>query len=192
MNKVAVFLCSVWAGMQAASRGPLWAIMGTSGYSVSTGVWDVERSPSDRIGFKMAAVKIYKGSLCMINAAGWLDLCTDTASGNQFAGVAAETVDNSAGSAGDKWIEVWQSGVFTFKHAGAARTDVGVPAYVGLYTADSQQTVLSAADNTTYDMMCGTIVGVSAESSATRVRVKIDGYACFGGAEASVIGGYSA
>ena len=174
-----------------AARGPLWALMGTSGYAVSTGVWDMERSISDIIPFKIAAVKIWKGSLVMINAAGFLDVASDTATGDQFAGVSAETVDNSAGSAGDKWINVWQTGVFTFKHAGAARTDLGLPAYIGLYTADSQQTVLSAGDETTHDMMCGTIVGVSAESSATRVRVKIDGYACFGGAESSVIGGYS-
>lgn len=162
-------------------------------YGASAQAFDTERSEGNLISYAMGAEKIYKGTLCMINADGFLVQVSDTATGDQFAGVAAETVDNSAGSAGDKRINVWRTGVFTFKHAGAARTDVGLPAYASLEAADAGQTVLSSSTGGgTHDMMVGQIVDVSAESSATRVRVQIDGYTVLGGAETSIIGGASA
>jgi hypothetical protein len=49
---------------------------------------------------KLAAVKCYKGGLAAVNAAGYLTPATDTA-GLVVVGVFEETVDNSAGVAGD-------------------------------------------------------------------------------------------
>jgi hypothetical protein len=46
-----------------------------------------------------------------------------------FAGVAYETVDNSAGSAGDKSIRVETDGVFSFLTSGAAQANVGSEIY---------------------------------------------------------------
>jgi hypothetical protein len=159
-------------------------------YGASAQAFDTERSEGQLVNFKMGAEKIYKGTMCMVNAAGFVVQVSDTATGDCFAGVAAETVDNSAGSAGDKVINLWQSGVFTFKHAGAARTDVGLPAFASLGVADAGQTVKSSTEGT-HAMMVGKIVGVSAESSATRVRVRIDGYTALASAETAVIGGWS-
>jgi len=48
---------------------------------------------------------IYKGGLVNIDANGYAMAATDTAS-EWCAGVADETVDNSGGSAGDKWVRV--------------------------------------------------------------------------------------
>jgi hypothetical protein len=137
----------------------------------------------------------------MINAAGFVVPMTDTATGDYFAGVSQETVDNrytvmgdsssAAATAGDRSCNLWQTGVFEFKHAGAARTDVGLPAFWSGAVADAQQTVESATTAATHDFMVGQIVWVSAETAATRVRIKIDGYASYGAPEASVIGGLS-
>jgi len=159
-------------------------------YGASAAAFDNQRSESDMVSLKIGAEKIYKGTMCMINAAGFCVQVADTATGDCFAGVAAETVDNSAGSAGDLSINVWLTGTFTFKHAGAARTDVGLPAFASLGVVDAGQTVKSATEGT-HAMMVGKIVGVSAESSATRVRVCIDGYTNLASAETAVIGGWS-
>jgi len=159
-------------------------------YGASAQAFDVQRSQGDIVEFAMGAEKIYKGTICMINAAGFCVQVSDTATGDCFAGVAAETVDNASGNAGDKTIKVWQTGEFTFKHAGAARTDVGLPAFVSLGVADAGQTVKSSTEGT-HAMMVGKIVNVSAETSALRVRVRIDGYTALASAETAVIGGWS-
>lgn len=159
-------------------------------YGASAAAFDTERSQGDVVSLKMGAEKIYKGTMCMINAAGFCVQISDTATGDCFAGIAAETVDNSAGSAGDKSINVFRTGEFTMKHAGAARTDVGLPAYASLGVADAGQTVKSATEGT-HAMMVGKIVGVSAESSATRVRIVINGYTSLASSELAVIGGWS-
>ncbi|HUV04665.1 MAG TPA: hypothetical protein VMX94_06110 [Armatimonadota bacterium] len=183
----------------ATIRAPIFACLGA--YGASAQAWDTKRAASDQICYPMAIVKIWKGSLCMINAAGFCTPMTDTATADMFCGVSAATIDNryvtegdsgsGAATAGDRSMDCWQTGVFTFKHAGAARTDVGLPAFWSGAVADAQQTVESATTAATHDFMVGQIVGVSAEASATRVRVKIDGYASYGYPEASVVGGYS-
>lgn len=159
-------------------------------YGASAQAFDTRRSSSEYFEGKMGAAKIYEGTMCMFNAAGFIVQVADIATGDCFAGVAAETVDNSAGSAGDKTIKIWLSGIFTFKHAGAARTDVGLPAFASLGVADAGQTVKSATEGT-HAMMVGKIMDVSAESSATRVRVMIDGYTHLASPETAVIGGWS-
>ncbi len=159
-------------------------------YGASAQAFDTRRSNSDMIEGKMGAEKIYEGTLCMINAAGFIVQVADTATGDCFAGVAAETVDNSGGAAGAKTIKLWVKGVFTFKHAGAARTDVGLPAFASLGVADAGQTVKSSTEGT-HAMMVGKIVDVSAESGATRVRIMIDGYTQLASPETAVIGGWS-
>lgn len=159
-------------------------------YGASSSSFDTRRSESDIHEGKIGAEKITEGTMCMINAAGFIVQVADTATGDCFAGVAAETVDNSAGSAGDKTIKLWLKGIFTFKHAGAARTDVGLPAFASLGVADAGQTVKSATEGT-HAMMVGKILDVSAESSATRVRIMIDGYTQLASAETAVIGGWT-
>ena len=91
------------------------------------------------------------------------------ASGETFAGVAYETVDNSAGSAGDLEIRVETTGTFVFVDGGGngAQTDVGVT-----FKVVDNQTVTDAA--TTNNI----VAGIAVESiSSTSVRIRISRYA---------------
>ena len=108
-----------------------------------------------------AATTIYKGALCMINAAGYLAPCTPTAT-SQFAGVAAEGKNNSAGAAGDLSARVYRHGRFAVVAAGQTQANVGDAAY-----AADDQTIGSSTTNAQY-------VGTVCEFvSATEVRVDI-------------------
>ena len=136
--------------------------------TATTTARESKRKDGELIAYKMAAVKIPKGALVNINAAGYATNSTD-ASGETFAGVAYETVDNSAGSAGDKVIRVETRGTFEFVDGGGngAQTDVGVE-----FKIVDNQTVTDAA--TTNNLKCGVCV----ESvDATTTRVRIDRYA---------------
>lgn len=124
----------------------------------------LDRQDGDILSFKQGAEKIPEGALVMVNAAGYAVNATDTA-GGVVVGVADETVDNSAGSVGDKSIKVRRSGVFTFVFAGTATiADVNTLVYV----VDNQTTDLVGV--TTNDVLVGRIVEFV---SATKVRVDI-------------------
>ena len=85
-----------------------------------------------------ASTNIYEGTLVFINASGYAD--DDTATGvNGFAGIAVAQADNSSGSAGDKWVEVYTEGDFELTGSGFAQTDVGMP----IYADDNYACVLS-------------------------------------------------
>lgn len=70
------------------------------------------------LGKLAAATKIYMGSLVAKNAAGNVVPASDTAA-LKVIGVALETVDNTAGAAGDKSVQLL-TGVFKFGNAGGA------------------------------------------------------------------------
>ena len=127
-----------------------------------------KRKDGEVISYPMAAVKIPTGALVNINAAGFATNATD-ASGETFAGVAYETVDNSAGSAGDLSIRVQTTGTFVFVDGGGngAQTDVGVAFKV----VDNQTVTDASTSNSLY-------AGIAVEFiSATSVRIRIDRYA---------------
>ena len=85
-----------------------------------------------------ASTNIYEGTLVFINASGYAD--DDTATGvNGFAGIAVAQADNSSGSAGGKWVEVYTEGDFELTGSGFAQTDVGMP----IYADDNYACVLS-------------------------------------------------
>lgn len=103
-----------------------------------------------------AAKKIHAGSLVVLdaarNAAPGL-----VATGLVAAGRAQETVDNSAGSAGDKTVQV-RKGTFSFANDGTiAQVDIGGTAYI----VDDQ----TVADNngTSTRSAAGEIVDVDAD-----------------------------
>jgi 3D (Asp-Asp-Asp) domain-containing protein len=136
--------------------------------TATTTAREAKRKDGKLISYPIAAVKIPKGALVSINAAGYATNSTD-ASGETFAGVAYETVDNSAGSAGDLSIRVETSGTFVFVDGGGngAQTDVGVE-----FKVVDNQTVTDAS--TTNNLKAG----IAVESiSATQVRIRIDRYA---------------
>lgn len=88
----------------------------------------IDRKDENISKLPMAVQKIYDGALVKINAAGYLANCAAEA-GAVFAGVALQTVDNSAGSAGTLSMRVYKAGVFKLPLAGAAVTDVGSAVY---------------------------------------------------------------
>lgn len=99
----------------------------------------VKRMDGDRRSYPVAAsTTIYEGTLVFITASGYAD--DDTATGvNGFAGIAVAKADNSSGSAGDVWVDVYTSGDFELTGTGFAQTDVGMP----LYADDNYACVLS-------------------------------------------------
>jgi len=116
----------------------------------------------------MSNVKIPKGALVNINAAGFAVNASDTAN-ETFAGVAYETVDNSTGSAGDKKIRVETTGTFAFVDGGGncAQTDLGVE-----FKIIDNQTVTDAA--TTNNVKAGVCVESIDQNT---VRIRIDRFA---------------
>ncbi|MEN6521269.1 MAG: hypothetical protein ABFD46_08995 [Armatimonadota bacterium] len=136
--------------------------------TATTTARESKRKDGELIAYKMAAVKIPKGALVNINAAGFATNASDTA-GETFVGVAYETVDNSAGAAGDKEIRVETTGTFVFADGGSngAQTDLGIE-----FKIVDNQTVTDAA--TTNNIKAGVCV----ESvDTTNVRIRIDRYA---------------
>lgn len=116
------------------------------------------------LAFKMGAEAIYEGALVAINADGYAVNAGDDASA-VVVGVADESVDNSAGAAGDLDIEVRRTGVFSFVAGwSAAQADVNTLVY-----ASDNQTVDLAA-NLTNDVLVGRVVEVV---SSSKVRVDI-------------------
>lgn len=136
--------------------------------TATTNARESKRKDGELISYKMAAVKIPKGALVNINAAGFATNSTDTA-GETFAGVAYETVDNSAGAAGAQEIRVESTGTFLFADGGAngAQTDVGVE-----FKIVDNQTITDAA--TTNNIKAGICVD---SIDSTNVRIRIDRYA---------------
>ena len=85
------------------------------------------RAGDTRVEPVAAAVKVFKGSLVMRNAAGFLTK-GETALNGIGLGRAEQTVDNSAGAAGAATVE-YRRGVFPFANSGGgdliAQGDVG-------------------------------------------------------------------
>lgn len=156
-------------------------------YGASAQAWDIKRSVGEMVSLPMVVDKIYKGTILDIDANGYALQVADT-DALIFAGIAAETRDNrykvendstsGASSAGDKEIRSWVSGVFEFKIAAAEQNDVGKLAFVQLGSADAGQVVKESTDGTN-TLVIGRIVKFV---SATRVRVRIDGFAFGSGA----------
>ena len=132
--------------------------------SAATAAREAKRKDGELISYKMNNVLIPKGALVNINAAGYATNASD-ASGETFAGVAYETVDNTAGSAGDKEVRVLTTGTFVMVDGGGngAATDIGVQ-----FNIVDNQTVTDAA--TTNNLKAGVCVE-SIDASATRIRI---------------------
>jgi len=125
---------------------------------------DLDQKDGKLVAFPVVASDIlYKGALVKINAAGFLAPCAAEA-GAQFAGVAYEQIDNSAGAAGAKTCRVETEGVFEMLGAGLAQADVGS----SVYASDDQTVSTTQAAN---EQLVGKIVEFV---SATKVMVKIN------------------
>ncbi len=148
-------------------------------YAAWTTARDTKKQDGLLVSLKMDAVKIVKGTLVCADASAGYATHTPTAS-RPFFGVAYETVDNSAGSAGDKSIRVETTGVHSFIAASADQTWVGKEVWLSSGSSGNNATVVVS------DPGVGPKVGRVVEFvSATEVRVLITGYAFNVDAEAS-------
>lgn len=126
-----------------------------------TAAVDDERQEGVIVSVPLAAVKVWKGSVLTFNAAGFADVGDPD---EALAGVALETVDNSAGAAGDLSVRVVREGVVTLNKTTAVQADVGKNAFV---TDDNLVHVTSAAGR----LPIGVIVGLV---SSSQVRVHLN------------------
>lgn len=105
--------------------------------SATTTPRETLKKAGDIVAYGVGAVLILKGTLVVIRSDGYLYplRAPATSQSDVFAGVAFETVDNSAGVAGAKLCRVEKTGAFNFAKASAAQTDIGLVAFYG---ADNQ------------------------------------------------------
>ena len=137
--------------------------------------YEAFEKPGLVISYKASNVKIYKGAMVGINSSGYaIPMAHGTAS-LKFAGIANETVDNSAGAAGDKSINVTKSGSFVLKAVSGytpAQADVGAEVY-----ANTDWEVQASTGGLTNQYKVGRVTGLENTSTGTSgVRVRVDGY----------------
>lgn len=137
--------------------------------------YETFEKPGLVISYKISGVKVYKGGLLGINASGYATPMTHATANLKFAGVANETVDNAAGNAGDKSVNMTKSGTFVFKAASGftpAQADVGKEVY-----ANTDWEVQISTSGLTNSVKVGRIVALETTSTgATGVRVRVDDY----------------
>ncbi len=141
-----------------------------------TQTYETFEKPGLVVGYKQSNVKLYKGALAGVNASGFLVGMAHGTASLKFVGVTNETVDNSAGVAGDKTMQITKSGAFVFKAASGytpAQADVGVEVYAN---TDWEVQIATAGLTNLYKV--GRIIGIESTSTgASGIRVRIDGYA---------------
>jgi hypothetical protein len=127
------------------------------------------------VSYKISNVKIYKGSLVAVNASGFAVPISHTSAGLKPVGVANETVDNSAGAAGAKSLNVTKAGAFVYKAASGfvpTQADLGKELY-----ALTDWEVQVSTTGLTNQYKVGTIVAIESTSTGqSGVRVRIDNH----------------
>ena len=126
-----------------------------------------EQAGSVRLGFRMGTDIVYQGGLVsVLNTAGLAIAGADTAN-HILLGVAAETVDNSAGATGTSApdINVWTEGVFEFVYDTPVQTLIGKL----VYALDDQTVGLAAA--ATNNILVGQVVAINADAGTVRVKL---------------------
>lgn len=120
---------------------------------------DTQRREGQQLNLPMSASKVWEGSIVALNSSGYATKGA-VATTLRAAGVAEETVDNSAGSAGDKTINVKRG---TFKFANSASTDQITLADYGkaCYIVDDQ--TVAKTDGSSARSVAGTIRGVDTD-----------------------------
>ena len=139
-----------------------------------TQAYEAFERPGLVVAYKLSNVKIFKGALVGVNAAGFAVPMSHATANLKFIGVANETVDNSAGAAGDKQITVTKTGSFVVKPTGftAAQADIGKEAY-----ANTDWEIQIATAGLTNQYKVGTIVSLETTSTgAAGVRIRVDNY----------------
>lgn len=127
------------------------------------------------VSYKASNVKIYKGANVGVNSSGFLVPMSHATASLKFVGVANETVDNTAGAAGDKSVNVTKTGSFVLKAAAGytpAQADIGKEVY-----ALTDWEVQISTVGLTNQYKVGTITGLETTSTGqTGLRVRVDNY----------------
>ena len=127
------------------------------------------------VSYKVSNVKIFKGANVGVNSLGYLVPMSHATASLKFVGVANDTVDNTAGAAGDKSLNVTKTGSFVFKAAAGftpGQADIGKEVY-GLTDWEVQISTVGL----TNQYKVGTIVASETTSTGvTGVRVRVDNY----------------
>ncbi len=143
--------------------------------SALTQAYEAFEKPGLVVSYKLAAVKAYKGGLAGVNSSGYLTPMTHATASLKFVGIANETVDNSAGAAGDHAAVVAKAGSFVMKAAAGytpAVGDIGKEVY-----ALTDNEVQISTSGLTNQYKVGTIVNIETTSAgAAGVRIRIDNY----------------
>jgi len=92
------------------------------------------------VEYKLAAVQVYAGGICMLDSSGWARPAAASASNNGCVGVFTESVNNSGGAAGDLTVFV-QEGEFRLAASTVNQVTVGDLVY-----AEDDQTVDETQD----------------------------------------------
>jgi hypothetical protein len=157
-------------------------------FTASTIAHDAKRAAGDLLAIRMGITKIFKGDIVVLKTDGYCYSAYATgATGDQFVGVAAETLDNryltegdsgsGAASAGDRQIRCWQEGVFEFDCASATiQTDLGLTAWASEGSGtDTPRMILRAAP--AHPCIVGVIVElIGTQTAATKCRVRISAW----------------
>lgn len=116
-------------------------------FTVSTADNDMAHKQGDLVAVSMGVTKIWKGDIVLAKVGdGYAySLYATGAQYDTFLGIAAETIDNSAGSAGDLSIRVYRKGVFPFIVASGVQTMVGDLMYGDASTNGTPRTVAATA-----------------------------------------------
>lgn len=137
--------------------------------------YETYEKPGLVVAYRVSNTKIFKGGLVGLNASGFAVPIAHSVSGLRFVGVANESVDNSTGSAGDRWVNVTKSGSFVMKAAGGfapVNGDIGKEVY-----ANTDWEVQVATAGLSFPVKVGTVVGLETTSTgAAGVRVRIDNH----------------
>ncbi len=131
----------------------------------ATAARDSQYKSGDIVSVPVGAAKIYKGTLVSVRVAdGYAYPARSGTATDIFMGEAVETVDNSAGSGGEKNIKVRRRGSIVVVCSGFAQTDLGAIVY-----ASDDQTVTKTSTNNQK------VGKVSEFISATSVRIDLAG-----------------
>lgn len=131
--------------------------------------------PGIVVSYKISNVKIWKGALLGVNASGLVVPLGHGTASLKFVGVAAESLDNSGGTAGTRSVNVTKAGTFVFSPFGSfdpVQTTLGSEVYSG---TDHQ--VQTGTTGLTSAYKVGTITSIETTSlGANGVRVRIDNH----------------
>lgn len=122
--------------------------------------------------YRLANVRVFKGSLVGLNAAGFAVPMNHATGSLRFVGVAAETVDNSSGAAGERSVNVIKFGSFVYRALGFAPTvaDLGKEVF-----ANTDWELQVAVTGLTNQYRVGIIVALETASTGDQgIRIRID------------------